>query len=100
MLGNASEMPNEWKTYLTNRGIKPCQTAPYSLEMNDIAERLIRILVDRASAMSWAAQLPMAFWAADMFAANFLHHRSPTSALESETPFEGWYGQKPNLGFI
>ena len=51
MLDNASEMSTEWKMYLTNRGIKLRQTAPYSPEINGIAERLIRILVERASAM-------------------------------------------------
>ena len=100
MLDNASEMSTEWRTYLTNRGIKLRQTAPYSPEMNGIAERLLKVLVERTSAMLWEAQLPMVFWAAAMSAANFLRNRSPTFALDSQTPFEAWYGKKPNLGFI
>ena len=100
MMDNAGEMSNEWRTYLINRGIKLRQTAPYSPEMNGIAERLIRVLVEHASAMLWDARLPMAFWAPAMTAANFLRNRSPTSALSDQTPFQAWYGRPPNLGFI
>ena len=78
----------------------PSNTAPYSPEMNGIAERLIRVLVEHASAMLWDARLPMAFWVPAMTAANFLSNRSPTSALSDQTPFQAWYGRPPNLGFI
>ena len=100
MLDNAGEMSNEWRAYLVNRGIKLRQTAPYSPEMNGIAERLIRVLVEHASAMLWDAHLPMAFWAPAMTTPNFLRNRSPTSALPDQTPFQAWYGRPPNLGFV
>lgn len=58
MLDNTSEMSNEWKVYLVNRGIKLCQSVLYSLEMNSIAERMIRVLVEYASAMLWDARVP------------------------------------------
>ena len=37
-----------------------------------------------------------------MSTANFLRNRSPTSALALDgiTPFQAWYGKKPNLGFM
>ena len=35
-----------------------------------------------------------------MSTANFLRNRSPTSALDGITPFQAWYGKKPNLGFV
>ena len=68
--------------------------------MNGIAERLNRVLVEHAFAMLWDADLPIAFWSAAMSTANFLCNRSPTSALTGITPFEAWYGRRPNLGFI
>lgn len=57
MLDNTSEMSNEWKVYLVNRGIKLFQSVLYSLEMNGIAERMIRVLVEYASAMLWDARV-------------------------------------------
>ena len=35
-----------------------------------------------------------------MSTTNFLRNRSPTSALDGITPFQSWYGKKPNLGFV
>lgn len=100
MDGGQENLSSEWRSHCTNKGIQLRQTAPYSPEMNGMAERLIRVLTEHASAMLWEAQLPMSFWAAATSAPNFLRNRSPTTALENMTPFEAWYGKKPNLGFI
>ena len=100
MDGGGENLSSEWRTHCTNHGIKVRLTAPYSPEMNGLAERLNRVLTEHASTMLWEAQLPMGFWAAAMSTANFLRNRSPTSALDGVTPFQAWYGKKPNLGFI
>ena len=100
MDGGGENLSSEWRTHCTNHRIKVRLTAPYSPEMNGLAERLNRVLTEHASTMLWEAQLPMGFWAAAMSTANFLRNRSPTSALDGITPFQAWYGKKPNLGFI
>ena len=100
MDGGAENLSSEWRTHCTNKGIKIRQPAPYSPEMNGLAERLNRVLTEHASTMLWEAQLTMGFWAVAMSTANFLCNRSPTSALDGITPFQAWYGKKPNLGFV
>ena len=46
---------NDFRAYLINRGIKLRITAPYTPEMNGIAERNIRTITEHASAMLWTA---------------------------------------------
>ena len=44
------------------------------------------------------AGLPNAYWAEAMATAAYLKNRSTTSALkEDTTPYEQWYGRKPDL---
>ena len=69
--------------------------------MNGIAERTIRTVVEHASAMLWAARLPIGFWSSAVKCSVFLMNRSPHSALQDNmTPYEAWFGRKPNLGFL
>lgn len=49
--------------------------------------------------MLWEAELPIGFWVAAVLMVNWLKNRAPTSALDC-TPYEAWYGEKPNLGYV
>ena len=49
--GGGENLTKEWTEHLTRKGIQIRQTQPYSPEMNGIAERLIRVLTEHASAM-------------------------------------------------
>lgn len=44
--------------------------------------------------------LPKSFWAEAANTAVFLQNRLPTKALNDQTPFEAWYGNKPSLKFL
>ena len=55
---------------MCNRGIEIRMTPPYTPEMNGIAERVIRVLVEHASAMLWQAELPVGFWVSAILMAN------------------------------
>lgn len=81
MLNNCSELSYEWRIHLTNKGIKICQTAPYTPKMNTIIDYLMWVLVEHASALLCDAQLVMAFWALTMSTANFLRNQSLIAAL-------------------
>ena len=87
------------RTYCQNHGIYMRFTAPYAPEMNGLSERVNRTIIEHATAMLWTAQLPVGFWTAAVQMATFLKNRSPTKALAT-TPYEAYYGHKPNLGFI
>jgi hypothetical protein len=43
------------------------------------------------------AGLPQRFWAEAVNTATYLHNRSPISSLPDKTPYECWYGTKPNV---
>ncbi len=47
------------------------------------------------------AHLSNRFWAEAVATATYLRNRSSTTALEEETtPYERWYGRKPNLEYL
>ena len=41
--------------------------------------------------------MPLKFWEEAVNTAVYLHNWSPTSALKDKTPFESWFGKKPNV---
>ena len=61
------------------------------------AERLNRTIIESARSMLLHASLPQQFWAEAVNTAVYLHNRSPTVALKDKTPYECWYGSKPNV---
>ena len=98
--GGGEYMSTDFQTHFRNRGVAVCVTQAYSPEMNAIAERTIRSIIEHASAMLWHASLPIGFWSQAVKCSVFLLNRSPHSALEGKTPFELFFGSKPNLGFL
>lgn len=46
-------LTNEFRTYLQNHSVALSVTQPYSPEMNSIAERAMRKIIEHASAMLW-----------------------------------------------
>ena len=47
--------------------------------------------------MIYHAKLPLKFWAEAASTAAYLRNRSPTTAVNGMTPYECWFGQKPNV---
>jgi len=64
-------------------------------------ERLNCTLMESACAMLAQVGLPETNWAKAVATAAYLRNRTVTRALkEKMTPYEKWYGQKPNLAHI
>ena len=83
--------------FCTDKGIMHQFTDPYTPEQNGVSERLNRTLIESARSMLYHAKMPLKFWAESVNTAVYLHNRSPTSALKDKTPFESWFGKKPNV---
>ena len=83
--------------FCTDKGIMHQFTNPYTPEQNGVSERLNRTLIESARSMLYHAKMPLKFWAESVNTAVYLHNRSPTSALKDKTPFESWFGKKPNV---
>ena len=89
---------SEFENYLKQKGIHHELTVPHSPQQNGVAERLNQTLMDSARSMLAHAGLPDCYWAEAVATAAYLRNRTPTTAFkESSTPYERWYGKKPNL---
>lgn len=81
-LDNGGEYSSiELKNYCKQKGIQLLYTVPYNPEMNGVAERLNRTLVEKARSMLIASGIDWHFWNEAITAANNLRNRSPTNAL-------------------
>ena len=88
---------NEFLDYCAQKGIHHEFSNPYTPEQNGVSERLNRTLLESARSMLFHANLPLTFWADAVKCAAYLCNRSPTAAIPDKTPFECWYGSKPDL---
>jgi hypothetical protein len=74
-------------------------TAPYSPPSNGVAERKNRTLTDLVNGMLDSSGLSKPWWGEAILTACFVLNRVP-SAKGEVTPYEGWKGRKPTLGFL
>ena len=86
-----------FKTFCADKGTAHQLTNPYTPEQNGVSERLNRTLIESARSMLIHAKMQLTFWAEAVNTAVYLHNRSPTSTLKDKTPFESWFGKKPNV---
>ena len=94
-------LSGEFKEYLEHKGVHHELTVPYSPEQNGVAERMNRTLLESARTMIAHAGLPDSYWAEAVATAAYVRNRSPTRALKvASTPYEAWYGRKPNIGHL
>ena len=91
----------EFEEYLVEKGIHHETSIPYTPEQNGVAERLNRTLCEKAKAMMVHAGLDDRYWAEAVQTATYIKNRLPTRSLEHNvTPYELWYGRKPDLSHI
>jgi hypothetical protein len=77
-----SEYLNEgMSAYFGEKGVVHQSTARYSPEQSGVAERLNRVLMERARAMLIESGLPDEMWAEAVVTANYIRNRTPVSAL-------------------
>jgi len=93
-------LSKEFESYLQSRGIHHELSAPYSPAQNGVAERFNRTLMESARAMMAQAGLSEHYWAEAVATAAYLKNRIPTRSLKKTTPYEKWYGRKPDLSHI
>jgi hypothetical protein len=64
-----------------------------------VAERLNRVLMERARAMLIKLGLPDEMWAEAVVTANYIRNRTPVSA-HGKTPWEAIYEKKPDVSHM
>ena len=88
---------NEFKQFCIDRGIKREVTIPMTPQQNGVSERMNRTIIESARSMLHHAKLPSYFWAEAVNTAVYIRNRCPTVALDGTTPYEHWFGRKPDV---
>jgi hypothetical protein len=73
---------------------------PHTPQKNGVAERKNRTLVECAHSMIKGKNLSNSFWSEANSIIVYLKIRSPTKILENKTPFEAFYGYKPEVSHL
>lgn len=89
----------EFQDWCSTKGIVLDYTVPACPELNGKAERLNRVLVERARAMLFDSELPNYMWGEAIYSATYIINRSPTSTVP-KLPAEMWFGLEQNLSNI
>jgi hypothetical protein len=85
------------KSICESKGITLRPTIPYQSDMNGVAERRNRTILDVARTILHAADLDNSYWEHACHTANYLLNRTSNSVtLGGQTPFESWTGKKPS----
>ena len=84
--------------FCADRGIIQKFTPPYTPELNGVAERMNRTLVECARCMLEHAGMSNAYWGEAVTTSAFLRNRLPTRAQDlHKSPYEEWTKKKPML---
>jgi IS30 family transposase len=90
----------EFNDYCRNNGIMRQLTSSYTPQQNGVTERMNRTLMGMARSMMQFKGLSTKYWAEAVHTVVYLRNRSPTSALDGQTPYEAWYGFKPKVNHL
>ncbi|GKE53755.1 retrotransposon protein, putative, ty1-copia subclass, partial [Tanacetum coccineum] len=85
--------------HLRNCGIVSQLTPPRTPQLNGVAERRNKTMLDMVRSMMSRATLPISFWGYALETAAHILNLVPTKKL-LKTPFEMWKGKRPSLGHI
>ena len=92
---------NAMKNFCSENGIVLEFTPPHTAELNGVAERYNRTLLDRVRPMLKDMNVAKFLWPEAVHTANYLINRSPTTAIkDNKTPYEMWFGRRPNMSHI
>jgi transposase InsO family protein len=91
---------NDMAEWCAQFGIDRRRTAPNTSAQNGPAERLHRILLDKARIMLLSCKAPAELW--DEFCATsaYLTNLTASSSLQGRTPFELWFDRRPSLSHL
>ena len=85
------------RLWYAEHGIESQTTAAHSSASNGVAERMHRTLMDRTRAVLHASGMTERFWTLALQYVAYTTNRSPTAALDNQTPYEAWTGAKPDI---
>ena len=78
--------------------MKPCP--PYVHELNGVAERYNRSVMDTARCLLKEADVSRMYWPEIIKAAAYLKNRTLANTLVEKTPYEIFFGEKPDIKYL
>lgn len=98
---NGTEFVNkECSRMLSKEGITVERIAPYTPEQNGRVERENRTVVECARTMLLASGLHKRLWPEAVRTAVYILNRSSNKKCPNSTPYEQWFGVKPNMSHV
>jgi len=89
---------NEFQAWLKKKGIRHETTVRYTPQQNGISERDNRTIVEGARTILYSnTSLPLMLWAEAVNYVVFALNRTLSTNRFTTTPFEAWYGRKPDV---
>lgn len=95
--GVGEYMNAEFQNYLKQEGIVHETSAPYTPQQNGRSEREMRTIVESARSMLINKNIANELWAEAVNTAVYVLNRTVSSLCGKMTPYEGWFGRKPEL---
>jgi transposase InsO family protein len=90
----------QFEAYLAKEGIKHQLTVPYTTQQNGVSERRNRTLMEMARCLLYENKIPLKLWAEAVNTTSYLLNHMTTRVLGDKTPYEIWYGFKPNVDHL
>jgi hypothetical protein len=86
-----------FQKWMYEKGIKHEPTVRNTPEENGLAEITQFHLHEKATSMLIDSGMAAKFWPLSLKHAEYMKKRAPARRLKGKTPYEAWYGKKPNL---
>ncbi|KAJ3540638.1 hypothetical protein NMY22_g4216 [Coprinellus aureogranulatus] len=97
---NGELKSHEMDAWFASKGTVQETTAPHTSAHIGRVERMHRTLMNKARTMRIYAKCPPNTWDEFYLTACYLHARTSTRSLNGKTPYEFWYGKKPNVSHL
>ena len=85
--GGGEFISTEFKDFLKKKGITQSLTTPHSPQMNGVAERFNRTIMEKARCLLKGRNVQKQLWAEAVSTANFIKNRIPTKMLWNQVIF-------------
>ena len=83
--------------FINEKGIELLSCPPYVYQLNGVAERFNRSSMDIGICLLREAKIPLTYWPEIVKTVFYLKNRTIANSNENKTPFETFFGNKPNV---
>lgn len=90
----------DFYTFAKQEGIYIKPGPAYTHQLNGVAERFNRTVMDRARCLMSEAKLNKCYWPECVQTATYLGNRLLTNTVERKSPYEIFYGRKPEVRYL